>query len=301
MGKRLLLVFVLGFALGAGCGGGGDGGGGAGPDTTPPIITSGPSASGIDHQGATVRWSTNESATSVVKYGKTTSYTDSLVSTSYVTSHSAVISGLDPITLYHYKVYSADEAGNRVGSSDRTFTTGSPVAKFVDEAWDFFEDGEYDSSLARLEAAVALEPENVDALEGLAWTYLYLYEFSACAEALEDALGLEPGRLDCIVAAAFLYQATEDFESAISNAESALGMIAGNYVFSHDSDVTDEDIRYSLILALAGTGDFRGALEEALVLDPAIEIDPDDPGTWGEYSTFEEAMIALIEALRDQV
>ena len=269
--------------------------------TTPPIITSGPSASDIDYQGAKIRWTTDESATSIVKYGRTTSYTDSIVSAAYVTSHSADIGGLDPVTLYHYRVYSADEAGNRVASSDRTFTTGSPVGKFVDEGWDFFEDAEYDSSLARFQAAVVADPGRIDAYEGLAWVHLYRYEFGECAAALEHAFGLNPGRVDCLVAASLLYQAMEDYEAAVTMARNALDQAGTSYVFAHDPRVEDEDVRYALIIALAATGDFEGALAEARLLDASIDVDPADPGTWGDYSTFEEAMIALIEELRDLV
>lgn len=298
--KRLFPIIVVIFGIGSGCGGGG-GGGGPEPDTTPPIITSGPGASAIDHERATVTWSTDEDATSVVKYGRTTSYSDSVVSSAYVKSHSADLTGLDALSLYHYRVYSADEAGNMVTSSDRTFTTASPVGKFINEGWDFFEDGEYDSSLARFHAAEALEPDDIEVLEGLAWVYLYMYEFAECEAALEDAFGLDPDREDCLVAAAFLHQAVEAFEEAIEAAEDALGEIGSSYVFEHDTDVTDEDVRYSLIIALAGTGDFIAALEHAMVIDASIDIDPEDPGTWGTRSTFEEAMIALIEDLRDQV
>lgn len=301
MGKRFFLLLLLVAGMGAGCGGGGGDGGGPGPDTTPPIITGGPSAAGIDHESATITWTTNEIATSIVKFGKTTSYSDSVVSTAYVTGHSVGIGGLDAVALYHYKVFSADEAGNRIGSSDRTFTTGSPVSKFVGEGWDFFEAGDFDSSLARFEAAAALEPDDIQALEGLVWTYLYMYDFGDCETALDEALAIVPDRLDCLVAAAFLYQATEAFEEAISAAEAALEGAGPHYAFEYDGDVTDEDVRYTLILALAGTGDFPAALDEAKVLDPSVEIDPLDPGTWGGHSTFEEAMIALIDGLRDQV
>jgi tetratricopeptide (TPR) repeat protein len=301
MAKRLLFAAAIaGFVLG-GCGGGGGDGGGPGPDTNPPIITSGPSASGVDYQGATVHWTTNETSTSMVKLGKTASYTDSLADGALVTSHSIVLSGLDQTTMYHYRVYSSDEAGNRVTSSDRTFTTTSPLAKFVAEGWDFFEEAEYDSSVARFEAAAAIDPDDVTVLEGLGWTYLYMYEFDACRSALLAALSVAPNRTDCLVAVTFLYQATEAYEDAISAGEYALQRTGSSYVFAHDAGVTDEDVRYSLILALAATGDFRGALEHAVVLDPGIDLDPDDPGTWGSHSTFEEAMIALIEDLRQQV
>jgi len=301
MTKRLFPIIVLIVGVCSGCGGGGGGGGGPEPDTTPPIITSGPSASGIDHESAKITWSTDEDANSMVKYGKTTSYSDSVASAAYVKNHSADLTGLDMLSLYHYRVYSADEAGNMVASSDRAFTTGSPVVKFVGEGWDFFEDGAYDSSLARFRAAEALEPYNIEVLEGLVWTHLYMYEFAECEAALEAAFGVDPDRGDCLVAAAFLYQATEAFDEAIEAAEAALEEVGSSYVFDHDDDVTDDDVRYSLIIALAAGGDFVAALGHARVIDPSVDIEPGDPGTWGTHSTFEEAMIALIEDLRGRV
>jgi hypothetical protein len=297
--KRVFIAVLVGLALGAGCGGGGGNGGGSGPDTTAPEITSGPEVYGIDDQGATVGWTTDEAATSIVRYGETDSYSDSVVSYSYVTIHSARIDGLGSGMLYHYRIYSADEAGNMTSSADRTFTTLTPVGKFVGEGWDFFEDAEYDSSLARFTEAADYEPDNVDVLEGLAWNHLYAYRFTDCRSVLETALAEEPGRLDCLVAAALLYQALDEFDLAIEKAGSALELAGSAYSFSHDPGVTDEDVRFSLIVALAAKGDFEGALEEALVLDPGIDLDPGDPGTWGGLSTFEEAMLALIEDLRN--
>ena len=103
------------------------------------------------------------------------------------------------------------------------------------------------------------------------------------------------------MAASLLYQAMEDYEAAVTMARNALDQAGTSYVFAHDPRVEDEDVRYALIIALAATGDFEGALAEARLLDASIDVDPADPGTWGDYSTFEEAMIALIEELRDLV
>jgi len=306
---RLIIILILAAAVAAGCGGG-DGGGGNGPDTTPPEITGGPNAIDIDYQGASIEWTTDELATSVVYFGKTVQYGDSVVSTAYVRNHSLAITGREPVTLYHYEVHSSDESGNRVSSADYFFTTSSPADKFVEEGWDFFEDGQYDSSLSRFDAAAVYDPGNVDVLEGRGWSYLRLSNLpgrdvgamlESARAALEDALDAEPGRVDCLVAATFVYQALEEHEQAIGSGNEVLLLTGGVYAFPHDWEITGDDVRYSLILSLAATGDFRGALEVARVIDNTIEIDPDDPGSWGVHSTFEEAMIALIEDLRDRV
>lgn len=97
------------------------------PDTTPPVISS-IQASSITQTSASVTWTTNEPATSQVKYGKTTSYGSSTTeSTSKVTSHSVGVSGLSADTTYHYSVISKDAASNTATSPDRTFKTQAPA------------------------------------------------------------------------------------------------------------------------------------------------------------------------------
>jgi hypothetical protein len=94
-----------------------------GNDTTPPGISA-VSASGITSTAATINWTTDESATSQVEYGLTTSYGSSTaLNSSLVTSHSASISGLTANTLYHYRVKSADASANTATGTDNTFTT----------------------------------------------------------------------------------------------------------------------------------------------------------------------------------
>ncbi|MES2986232.1 MAG: fibronectin type III domain-containing protein, partial [Patescibacteria group bacterium] len=92
-------------------------------DVTAPTISS-VSVGTITPSSAVITWSTNEAGTSQVEYGTTTSYTSSTtLQSSYVTSHSATISGLLAGTLYHYRVKTLDSSGNVATSSDGTFTT----------------------------------------------------------------------------------------------------------------------------------------------------------------------------------
>ena len=99
--------------------------GAAAPDTTPPVISS-IATGNITPIGATVTWTTNESADTQVEYGLTTAYgSQTTLNTSQVTSHSAQLSGLTAGTLYHYRVKSRDAAGNLSVSTDGTFTTAA--------------------------------------------------------------------------------------------------------------------------------------------------------------------------------
>jgi glucose/arabinose dehydrogenase len=92
-------------------------------DTTAPAISA-VAALGITSSGATVAWTTDEAATSQVEYGRTTSYgATTPLDTSLATLHGVSLTGLLPGTLYHYRVRSADAAGNLRVSADGTFTT----------------------------------------------------------------------------------------------------------------------------------------------------------------------------------
>jgi hypothetical protein len=75
---------------------------------------------------ATITWTTNEPATSRIQYGLTTGYgSQTTLNTTSVTSHSVLVSGLTPSTLYHFRILSGDISGNNATSTDYWFTTTS--------------------------------------------------------------------------------------------------------------------------------------------------------------------------------
>ena len=94
----------------------------AAPDTTPPTISN--IVVNPLPNGANISWTTNEPATSRVDYGKTQNYELGSVQDEVLkTAHTAEIRGLQPDTLYHFRVKGQDEQGNTGQSSDETFTT----------------------------------------------------------------------------------------------------------------------------------------------------------------------------------
>ena len=108
--------------------------GGAAPaDTTPPAIT------GVNvttaGSSATVTWTTDESSTSSVGYGTTTSL-GSTATGAAGTNHSVTITGLTSGATYSYRVTSADASGNAATSPaapavPSTFTTADTVPPTV--------------------------------------------------------------------------------------------------------------------------------------------------------------------------
>src|SRR2546422_163 len=104
---------------------------GGAADTTAPKITS-VGASAVTHEAATISWTTDEGADGQVEYGTTSTYgTATPISSTLVTSHSIVLSGLRATTIYHYRVKSRDGWGNLAVSGDFTFTTDVVKADLV--------------------------------------------------------------------------------------------------------------------------------------------------------------------------
>ena len=88
-----------------------------------PVITN-VLASSITSTSATITWTTDQSTTSSVNYGTTSSYgTSSGVQSQLVTSHAVTLTGLTPGTTYNYDVVSANSLGLSSTSSNATFTT----------------------------------------------------------------------------------------------------------------------------------------------------------------------------------
>ncbi len=88
-----------------------------------PAIIQGPDATNVTSSSATIEWETDTASDSRVDYGTTTAYELGYVyDASYVTHHEIDLTGLDPATIYHYKVTSTDGSGTN-SSGDRMFIT----------------------------------------------------------------------------------------------------------------------------------------------------------------------------------
>jgi hypothetical protein len=104
------------------------------PDTTAPVITSGPSASAKDCSSA-VTFTTDEAATSTVDYGPTAAYGSSTSVPGLAQVHAVALTPLAPATTYHYRVAATDNAGNGpTQSDDATFATTAAAPPLITTA-----------------------------------------------------------------------------------------------------------------------------------------------------------------------
>ncbi|MEK7452570.1 MAG: fibronectin type III domain-containing protein, partial [Patescibacteria group bacterium] len=91
-------------------------------DETVPVL-SGIRVDSITRTAATIHWTTNEKANSVLDYGLATDYGTTKNDATLFESHTFVVSGLASGTLYHFRVKSTDSFANSSVSSDQTFQT----------------------------------------------------------------------------------------------------------------------------------------------------------------------------------
>lgn len=80
---------------------------------------------------ATITWTTNEGANSTINYGSTLALGSSSSNSSFVTSHSALLTGLSTSTLYYYNITSCDSYENCVVNGTYNFTTISPTPPII--------------------------------------------------------------------------------------------------------------------------------------------------------------------------
>ena len=96
--------------------------GGGGNDTSAPVISS-VQTSNVGSSSAIITFTTDESASSAVNFGTTTSYGQTVTSASFTTSHSLSVSGLPPSTTYFFEVEATDASSNSGVESGFSFTT----------------------------------------------------------------------------------------------------------------------------------------------------------------------------------
>lgn len=73
---------------------------------------------------SSINWTTAALTNSVVQYGLTAGYGNTMTLPSLVASHTVGLSGLAPSTLYHFRVKSTDARGRTTTSNDHSFATG---------------------------------------------------------------------------------------------------------------------------------------------------------------------------------
>ena len=99
--------------------------------TPAPVITA-VAASGINSTSATITWTTDQTASTLVNYGTTTAYgSQSTLNSTLVTAHTVTLTGLTASTTYNYAVTSSNGGGTSATSANFTFATTAAPAPVI--------------------------------------------------------------------------------------------------------------------------------------------------------------------------
>ncbi|MFA6107459.1 MAG: fibronectin type III domain-containing protein [Candidatus Latescibacterota bacterium] len=93
------------------------------PDATPPVIWNGPRVTQRTPYTALIEWETDEPGSSRVEFGTSEEYDRHADGEALQQRHRVLLTHLDPQTLYHFRVRSADMSDNQTVSGDGTFVT----------------------------------------------------------------------------------------------------------------------------------------------------------------------------------
>jgi phosphatidylserine/phosphatidylglycerophosphate/cardiolipin synthase-like enzyme len=91
-----------------------------------PAFVESPTEENIGPNSVTIYFKTVPASKTVVRYGTSSTYGDSVVVSSADTNHSVILNNLWPATVYHYQVSASDQAGTNT-TGDAIFSTASPT------------------------------------------------------------------------------------------------------------------------------------------------------------------------------
>lgn len=95
-------------------------------DRTGPVLSE-ISFSILSNTSLAISWTTDEEASSLVRYGTSTAYGSSILGAGWTKQHHLVLTGLQPCTIYHLKIVCTDPAGNETASGDQIVSTAGDL------------------------------------------------------------------------------------------------------------------------------------------------------------------------------
>ncbi len=175
------------------------------------------------------------------------------------------------------------------GSSDQGVDP-IPLPTLVEQGWEAFEAGDFAGAKTDFDLAIADDPTNSDAHNGLGWSNMNLDDLQGAVTSFDAALTHGFTGADPHAGKAIVLRDLEpvDYTAAISSANTALG-IESNYAFAHDAGLDWKDLRLILAQSHFALGEYVEANTQVGILGGTVQ-DPDSP-------TFVSDLLAEIDRL----
>jgi len=176
----------------------------------------------------------------------------------------------------------------------------SDTEEALQVAWEYFEMDNYQMAYTKFESVLAMDAENIEAYDGLAWCSLLLNDIASAITDFETALAMGDTCLDTHAGLAGAYIAADEFESAISKANYVVDTNP-NYSFEHKPQINYLDMHLILAMAYFHLGDFENSYQHILILDPNIRVDENNAQSWvynqQQFDSYAEVLMAIIDDL----
>jgi len=174
------------------------------------------------------------------------------------------------------------------------------TADVIQQGWELFEQGKYESALSQFIDAVYMEPNKEGGYHGKAWCYLLLNQPTDAIDNFYLAIGRGNQTLDPLAGLAGAFLANANYADAIVKGEAVLAANV-NYYFEHEPLINFQDIRLILAMAYYHEGRLSEAQQQVNFLEPNNRLNATDPSTWvvdqQTYSSYAAALMALIDQL----
>ena len=272
-------------------------------DTIPPIITSEPEILQVTDFSSTIFWITDEPCSVQVKYAiSASSDTITQSDSEFRQNHLVTLTNLNPNTIYNYKTVNFDVSGNMAESNTYTFTTEIDTGYLLSCGWDAFENGYFLQAASYFDQVIQFDSLNAECFTGLGWSIMRIDSLDSSITSFNNALNINEEYIDALAGLVLaLYKKGEDLSVTLFGEQVLLQDSV--YVFEHDTSFNYEDIH----LILADSYNLLGIIEDAQIqvdfIFPENGLVPDDSTSWVvdniTYSTYEEALTAVIEYLKN--
>jgi len=268
-------------------------------DAEEPQFLSSPVVLEVTDTTATIFWEMDEACHAKIKYGPTTKYGQTCEVSENRQRHWVILSGLEPYTLYHYKVYNWDFANNGpLKTADLTFHTLHNEHSLVREGWRCYAAGKLDSARYYYDNAYQINPLSAEIWACLGWWWLRNGQLDSARAHFAQALFFGPTQPVALAGLATLAMVNNEPAKAIGYLSTILDAIPA-WQYAYYPPLNHKRLRLQLAEAYFQTGQYFQAQQQLDLVWPANGLNPDITTTWKvngvTYDSYAAALFAAIE------
>ena len=147
------------------------------------------------------------------------------------------------------------------------------INSLINEGWSLYSSKDYSNAVIKFGEIFKYDNTNTDAYIGVGWCYARLafgsgdQKYNLAQENFEKALVKEPDNLDALAGLALVLIVKNHYEDAINAAQSVLEKDS-NYVFKRDNQISAGDLILILAQAYYYLGNYEKAADQLDIIDP---------------------------------